>query len=149
MEADFQTKQSALLVDFRTAMHTDPHVALDILLKNYDCEVFCQCLEILNEAPLHISTMLVVCELALKTVLPELYIVHYILSCIQTCQPIHAKSEQRRSVRLLCVFIKKLVSLQLVTDWRLFHEICSFCSQFSSIYEAKDLLEYLKAEFLV
>ena len=71
MEAP-STQPDLVLQAFRQAIRSDADSAVEIVLKNYDCAIFCEFLDILSESPLQLTSMLLVFELALKTSLPEL-----------------------------------------------------------------------------
>ena len=90
--------------------------------------------------------MLIVLKLAMKICLPEVFIVNYIYNCIECCRQ-QGFGVQRKTVRLLCLFLLKALESKIFSDIELVFDIYAFGCLFLAVPEAKILCEVLKNDY--
>ena len=134
------------VLSFKQSITKNPDSAVEIALKNYDCECFGELLEALIDQAVHYQSMIVVGLLIPQIMLPEEFTFCFVLKCIVGMQT--PEKYQLRKIRILCVFLINALDWRLIRDKRLIALINSFCYKHQSVPEAKALFEYIKSSYM-
>ena len=101
-------------------------------------------LSTLIELPLSFQSLEVVNRLTGANKLPEELIRKFVLNAINQCGKMKNDVQQKRMIRLLCLFLQVIIGNKTVNIESLFVEIQTFCIEFSGIKEANDVFRLLK-----
>ena len=134
------------VLSFKQSITKNPDSAVEIALKNYDCECFGEMLETLIDQAAHYQSVIVAGLLISQVILPEEFTFCFVVKCILG---IHAhRKHQLKKVRILSVFLVNALDWKLIRDKRLVALINSFCYKHQGVPEAKALFEYIKSSYL-
>ncbi|CAG9804659.1 unnamed protein product [Chironomus riparius] len=119
------------------------HNVLAILLKSTVSTDYLSAI-IKTALNMSLNSLEVVNRLASSMELPTEFLHLYILNCIEACEKMTDERFQKRSVRILCVFLQSLVRKKKIDINDISIEIESFCITFSKIKEATELYKICK-----
>ena len=129
------------LIEFNPSI---AHNVLVILLKsNVSTEYFSAIVK--TALNMSLNALEVVNRLASTIELPSEFLHLYILNCIEACEKMTDERFQKRSVRILCVFLQSLVRKKKIDINEISIEIESFCIAFSKVKEATELYKICKS----
>ncbi|ETO34370.1 hypothetical protein RFI_02717 [Reticulomyxa filosa] len=101
-----------------------------------------------SQSQIALPSMELVNELVAVVNVKKEYICAYISNCIKECENIKDPFFQTRLVRLLCVFVQKLLYIKLISIKDVSGEIETFCLEFSRIKEAQKLYQSVKKGYV-
>lgn len=119
-------------------------LATEILLKLVSSNQMPQYLGALVSMEVNMHSMEVVFRLTDSVELPAEILHAYISHCIRSCENIQDKYEQIRMVRFVCVFLKRIMTNNVIDAKELFIAVQAFCIEYSRIREVADLFRALK-----
>jgi hypothetical protein len=136
-------------------VHNNPHVATQSLLGerlNNDNTQWDEYMGVLVDVrPVTVNSMEVVNGLLLEHSMDPHHLHAFIRNCITSCDGVNGRTSQSRLVRMVCVFVQKLIHTRVLdvsengVDNALLIDLRPFCIEFSRIKEATVLFKLLES----
>ena len=125
----------------------NPSLAFNVLVILMKTDLSTEYLSEMVKSALNMSlnSLEVVNRLTSTIDLPTEFIHLYISNCISACEKMTNEFFQKRSARILCVFLQSLVRKKKINVKEFCIEIESFCITFSKIKEATELYKICKS----
>lgn len=127
-------------------VQNNSQLATEILFKLVGSNQMPAYLSALLAMEVNMHSMEVVSRLTKSCVLRSEVLHTYISHCIRSCGKISDKYDQNRMVRFVCVFLKNIITNNVIDAKELLIEVQAFCIDYSRIREVADLFRSLKTQ---
>jgi len=123
---------------------TNVELAGDLLMRIYNSPEIEEFFSVLLQLKVCVQSMDLMNRLVNEMEVPYEVIIVFLNNCIRSCRNIRDPAMQKRSVRLLCVFVQRLLVSKIQNLSELYKDLLSLCSDFQSVQEACELMKTIR-----
>lgn len=123
---------------------TNTELAGDLLMRIYNSPDMSDYFGVLLELRVCVQSMDLMNRLINEMEVPSEVTITFVSNSIRFCKSIRDPGQQKRSVRLLCVFVQRLLVSRVVNLTQINSNIIALCTEFHTLPEAVELLRTLR-----